>query len=810
MFKNYLKIAWRNLVKQPFFTGLNLFGLAVGIAAVILIGLYIHDELRYDTMFADADRIYRLDADTKFGGKAETIANVSGPMAAAILQDIPTVESVVRFRDNWDLLVRPEGADAYIKEQSTCYVDTTFFDFFGITLLRGDKKTALSNPNTMVMTRSTAQKFFPEVDAVGQTVKIDNNITATITGIIEDLPKNSFLRDRGIFMAMAGYEASRGNQWGNFNFYTLIKLRSDARIEDVKIGMDKMIDDYLMPFVQQFFPGMDRTQFEASGNYVKYGATPLQKVHLYSNIDVEFSPNGDIKNVYVLGVIGLFLLILACVNFINLSTAFSLKRAKEVGIRKTLGSARKGLIAQFIMESALITLGALVLGLLLALLGIPLFNQLAEKELAVPVTSYAFWGALITLMAFLTLSAGSYPAFFMSRFNPVKVLKGQGNKDIGGSGLRNALVVFQFAISLLLIVSTLVVYEQLNYMTEKDLGYDKEQVLVVHNVFSLAQKKQAFKQEVKQLAGVSNATISSYLPTPSSRSDNTFLQAEDQSQEKAINMQEWDVDEDYIATVGLQLIAGRNFNPTQFPTDSTAMIINEKTVELLGTGPEEALGKQFVTNLGSGELATVIGVIRNFNFETLRNQVDALSMQLSSNGGNLAIKLHSGKQASKIVGEVERMWNKTVPTLPFEYSFMDDSFNRTYDADRRLGKIFIAFTVLSILIACLGLFGLAAFNAQKRVKEIGVRKVLGASVGQIAYRLSFDFLKLVAIAIGIALPLGWIIMDRWLEDFAFRINIPWWALLLSGLLAVTIALFTVSYQSIKAALANPVKSLRTE
>ncbi|MEO1010543.1 MAG: ABC transporter permease [Bacteroidota bacterium] len=810
MIRNYLKIAWRNLVKQPFFTGLNLLGLAVGIAAVILIGLYIHDELSYDSMFADSDRIYRLDADTKFGGKAEKIANVSAPMAAAILQDIPMVESVVRFRDNWDLLVRPKGADAYVKEQRTCYVDTTFFDFFGIKLLRGDKKTALTNPNTMVMTRSTAEKFFSKTDVVGQTVEIDNNITATVTGVIEDLPKNSFLRDRSIFMSMAGYADSKENEWGNFNYYTVVKILPNARISDVEKGMDKMIDDYLMPWVQQFFPGLDRAQFVASGNYVKFGATPLEKVHLYSNLDVEFSANGDIKNVYVLGVIGLFLLILACVNFINLSTAFSLKRAKEVGIRKTLGSAREGVVMQFLMESALITSGALVLGILLATVLTPLFNQLANKDLAVPITSILFWAALVGLMVFLTLFAGSYPAFFMSKFNPVKVLKGQGNTDIGGGGLRNGLVIFQFAISLLLIVGTLVVYEQLNYMTEKDLGYDKEQVLIVHNVFSLAQKKQAFKQEAKQLAGVSNATISSYLPTPSSRSDNTFLQAQDQSQEKAINMQEWEVDEDYMATVGLELIAGRNFDPAKFPTDSTALIINEQSVHLLGSSPEEALGKQFVANLESGGLTTVIGVVKNFNFESLRNQVEALSLQLSSNGGNLAIKLENGKQAGKIVNEVERMWNNFVPSLPFEYSFMDDSFNRTYDADQRLGQIFVVFTVLSILIACLGLFGLASFNAQKRVKEIGVRKVLGATVGQITYRLSFDFLKLVGIAIVIALPLGWFVMERWLEDFAFRINIPWWALLLSGLLAVIIALFTVSYQSIKAALASPVKSLRTE
>ncbi len=812
MFKNYLKIAWRSLKKQPFFTFLNTFGLAIGMAGALLIGLYIYDELTYDNMFVDAARIHRVNADIKFGGEVTNTAEVSAPMAKALMDNLPQVELATRFREVGSVLIKKSDTPNNVKESGVTFAETSMFSMLGLDLLHGDKTTVLDEPNTMVMSRSMAEKFFPINEAIGQTMVLEDNQTYTVSGVIEDLPKNSFLRDRQLFLAMPGYADAQEGAWTSHNYYTLIKMKLGNQPADILKGMDDMIDTYVIPYAQRFFPGVTRKQFEASGNYIKYGTIPLTDIHLHSHRYPEFSQNSDIQNLYILAAIGIFLVVLASINFMNLSTAQSLKRAKEVGIRKTLGSAKLGLIRQFLTESGLIAFGSLILGLLVAFTVLPFFNSLSNKALQIPLTSLAFWAILISATFILGLFSGSYPAFFMSRFVPIKVLKGSGNHSIGGGKTRNFLVIFQFAISVFLIIATLVVYQQLNYIKSKDVGFGKEQVLVIDDVYSLDNdRRQSFKEAVKNLAQVLNATLSSYLPTPSSRSDTSFLRAENRDQEKAINMQEWRADYDYVATLGLEIIAGRNFDP-QFTSDSTAILLNETAVSVLESTPEDILGKQLVYNIvdqGQERIYTVIGVIKNFHFESLRNDISALSIMPGNFASRLNIKVKQGN-LSQTIAQIEGIWDEMAPGQPFSYYFLDDSFNNSYEAEQRLGQIFMAFTVLSILIACLGLFGLATFNAQKRVKEIGVRKVLGASVGQITYRLSADFLKLVGIAILVALPLGWFAMDRWLEDFAFRINIPWWALLSAAMLAIIIALITVSWQSIKAAMANPVKSLRTE
>ncbi|MEM8507380.1 MAG: ABC transporter permease [Bacteroidota bacterium] len=809
---NQLKIAWRSLKKQPFFTFLNTFGLAVGMAGALLIGLYIYDELSYDKMFVDANRIHRVNADIKFGGEVTSTPEVSAPMAKALMTNLPQVELATRFRNIGSVLIKKSDAPNNVKESGVTYAETSMFSMLGLNLLYGDKTTALDQPNTMVISRSLAEKFFPINEALGQTMVLEDDQTYTVSGVIEDLPKNSFLQDRKLLLAMPGYADAQAGEWTSHNYYTLIKMKPGNPPSDIQKGMDDMIDTYVIPYAQRYFPGVTREQFEASGNYIKYSTIPLTDIHLYSHRYPEFSQNSDIKNLYVLGVIGLFLIVLASINFMNLSTAQSLKRAKEVGIRKTLGSPRLGLVRQFLTESGLITFGSLLLALIISSILLPFFNVLSNKALQIPFTNPWFWGILLVATFLLGLASGSYPAFFMSRFVPVKVLKGSGDKSIGGGRTRNFLVVFQFAISIFLIVATLVVYQQLRYIKNKDVGFGKDQVLVINNVYSMsAEKRQTFKRAVKGLAQIQNATLSSYLPTPSSRSDTSFLRAENRDQEKAINMQEWQADYDYVTTLGLEIIAGRNFDP-QFASDSTAILLNETAVSILESTPEDILGKQLVYNIvdqGQERIYTVIGVIKNFHFESLRNDISALSIMPGNFASRLNVKLKEGS-ISQTIAQIEGIWDEMAPGQPFSYYFLDDSFNDSYEAEQLLGQIFMAFTVLSILIACLGLFGLTAFNAQKRVKEIGIRKVLGASVSQITLRLSFDFLRLVGIAILVALPLGWFAMDRWLEDFAFRVSIPWWALLLSGVLAVFIALVTVSYQSINAAIANPVKSLRTE
>lgn len=812
MFKNHLKIAWRSLKKQPFFTFLNTFGLAIGMAGALLISLYIYDELGYDKMFTDAERIHRVNADVKFGGEVTNSPEVPAPMAETLMNDLAQIELATRFRNIGSILIKKGNDPDNIKEPGATYAETSMFSMLGLNLLYGDVNTALDEPNTMVISRTMAEKFFPANQAIGQTMVLENDLTYTVSGVIEDLPKNSFLRNRNLFLAMPGYSDAQAGEWVSHNYYTLVKLKSGALASDIYKGMDDMIDTYVMPYAQRYFPGVTREQFEGSGNYIRYNTIPLTDIHLYSDRSPEFSQNGNIQNLSILGAIGLFLIVLASINFMNLSTAQSLKRAKEVGIRKTLGSNKIGLVRQFLTESGLISFASLLLALIIALILLPFFNDLSNKSLQIPYANPIFWGIILVSTFLLGLFSGSYPAFFMSRFVPIKVLKGSGDHSIGGGKTRNFLVIFQFAISVFLIIATLVVYQQLNYIKSQDLGFGKHQVLVIEDVYSMdAEKRQTFKEAIKSLAQIQNATLSSYLPTPSTRSNTSFLRAENRDQDKAINMQEWRGDYDYVPTLGLEIVAGRNFDP-QFATDSTAILLNETAVSILESNPNDILGKQLIYNISgdSGErIYTVIGVIKNFNFETLRNDITALSIMPGTYANRLNIKLGEGN-LSQALTQIENIWNEMNPGQPFSYYFLDDSFNNSYEAEQRLGQIFMAFTILSILIACLGLFGLAAFNAQKRVKEIGVRKVLGASVGQITYRLSIDFLKLVGISILVALPLGWFAMDRWLEDFVYRINIPWWALLISALLAMAIALITISYQSIKAAIVNPVKSLRTE
>ena len=811
MFKNHLKIAWRSLKKQPFFTFLNIFGLAIGIAGGLLISLYIYDELSYDKMFADADRIHRIHVDIKFGGEDRKFAVTPAPMAEAAQNDFSEVELAMRFRTQGSILLRKADTEANIKELQTTFVDSTFFKMFGLDLLTGDIKTALKSPNTLILTKSAAEKHFNINDAIGQTLVLDNDDSYTVTGVIDDFPQNSFLRDHTVFMAMSGYEDSRIVNWGSNNYQTYIKLIPSANIEDIQQPLRGFLSKYVIPGVQQFMPGITEEQFKAAGNHLIYSTMPMTDIHLRSDRVAEISRNNDLQSIYILSFIAIFLLVLACVNFMNLSTAHSLKRAKEVGIRKTLGSNRGELIRQFLIESGLVSLASLVLAVILAIILLPLFNDLADKNISMPYTNPFFWLILLASGVVLGLLAGGYPAFFMSRFIPVKVLKGSGTNSIGGGNVRNALVIFQFAISVFLIIGTLVVYQQLDYIQNKDLGFSKDQVLIVNDAFSLDNKATSFKEEVKKLSYVKNATLSSFFPTPSSRSDSTFVPEEGPTdQENALSMQRWGVDFDYVSTMDFEIIAGRNFD-RDFKSDSTSIIVNESAVSVIGISPEEAIGKRYTPGIGSEnpEYFTIIGVVKDFHFSPFRAEIESLSLHLSDRAYALAVKLESGNFSNAIAG-IEGIWNQIAPGQPFDYYFMEDSFNDTYQSEQRLGRIFFIFTALSILIACLGLFGLAAFNAEKRTKEIGIRKVMGASVGQISYRLSVDFLKLVGIAILVSLPIGWYAMNKWLEDFSYRIEIGIWVFILAAFLAVAISIITVSYQSIKAAIANPIKSLRTE
>jgi putative ABC transport system permease protein len=810
MFKNYFKIAWRSLKRQPFFTFLNIFGLTIGMAGGLLIALYIYDELSYDKMFPDAEKIYRIDADVKFGGSETRSAVVPAPMAEVLEKDFPQVETVTRFRTIGTTLVKKSGTLRKVKLTGTTFADPSFLDLFGIDLLVGDRETVLMEPNTVVLTRTAAEKFFPLEQALGQTLVFDSGDAYIVSAVIDDLPRNSFLSDYNLFIAMAGYEDAKIAHWGSHNYNTFIKLKPLAKISDLDAALPSIVKTYVMVWAQTVFPGVTEEQFTASGNYIRYSTIPLTDIHLHSQRKGEMNVNNSIQNNYILSFIALFLIVLASVNFMNLSTAGSLKRAKEVGIRKTLGSSRSFLIQQFLTESGIISFASLLAALGLTTFLLPYFNELSDKQLTIPFLEPYFWLVIVVATIILGLFSGSYPAFFLSRFSPIKVLTGNGGTAVGGGKMRNALVVFQFAISVFLIVATLVVYGQLQFIQHKDLGYEKSQVLILNDIYALGSKTSTLKEKIQELGQVENATLSGYLPTPSNRSSNSFFEEGISDQDKALIMQTWPVDHEYIATLDLKIIAGRDFDKER-SADSTAMLINESALKVLGIPAEEALGKRFYSNMmdTEQEYYNVIGVIKDFHFESLREAISPLSLVIGKNSGGLAIKLASG-DFSQALDQIEGIWTALAPDLPLNYSFMDASFDNTYQSDQRLGALFVIFTFLSILVACLGLFGLAAFNAEKRTKEIGIRKVLGASVSQISFRLSVDFLKLVVIAVLIALPLGWYAMNKWLEEFSYKIEVGWWVFALAAFLAVIIAFLTISYQSIRAAMANPINSLGTE
>ncbi|WP_037313933.1 ABC transporter permease [Salegentibacter sp. Hel_I_6] len=810
MIRNYIKMGLRGLKNQTFFTLINTLGLAIGMAGGLLIALYIYEELNYDKMFADSDRIHRIDMEIKFGGAEIKSAETAPPLAGAVKRDFPEVENTTRFRILGSNLFRDVKKTDNIKELHTTYADSTFFEMFGLDLIQGNKESALQKPNTLVMTRTAAENHFGSVDVVGKKLLLNNKETYLVTGVMEDLPLNSFLKDYSIFMAMAGNVASREDIWGGHNYFTFIKLSSGTNLDNFQIQLDGLLEKYVLPWAVKTFPGMTAESFAASGNYIRFHTIPLTDIHLHSDNKIEMSQKGNIQNVYILSFIGFFLIFLASVNFMNLSTANSLKRAKEVGIRKTLGSSRRQLIIQFLTESGLVVFASMILAVIVAYITMPFFNDLAGRSISIPFDEPIFYAWLILITIILGLISGSYPAFVISKFVPVDTLKGIRAQGTSKWNIRSFLVVFQFSVAVFLIVGTLVVFQQLQFIQSKDLGFDKEQVLIINDTYAAGEQIDALRQEILNLSSVQNATISSFMPVPSSRSSTSFFQEGKMDQQYAIQTQIWKVDDHYLNTLDLELISGRNFNGHSI-ADSTAVIINESTLTTLGLNAEEALGVRITQEVELGEplYYNIIGVVKDFHYESLREEIGALGLFMDRSTGSMAVKLKTA-DLTDVIASIENIWAKMGPGQPFDYRFMDAAFETSYKEERRLGSIFMVFTCLSIFIACLGLFALATFNAQRRTKEIGVRKVLGASVSQITLGLTTDFLKLVIISTLFSLPLGWYFMSIWLQDFSYRIQIGWKILGFSALLVIFIAIVTVSFQAIKAAIANPVKSLRTE
>ncbi|GAB2586918.1 ABC transporter permease [Spirosoma areae] len=813
MLTNYLKIAWRTLRKQRGLTFINIVGLAVGLACCMLILLYVLDELSYDRYNEKADRIYRVQADIKFGGNDMHFAVSPDPIGPTLKKDYPQVEQFVRLHQRGTWLVRKTGDPTNLREDNITFADSTLFDVFTLPLVAGDPKRALAEPNTVVISESAAKRHFGSQNPMGKTMVFDNNKTYTVSGVMRDMPKNAHFHSN-FFLTMLNDDYQWG-QWLSNNHHTYIVLKPDrsGAPGDPAVfakNFDDVIAKYVGPQAMQMI-GITMDQFRKAGNRMEYWLIPLTDIHLHSKQQVEMAPNGDIQYVYIFSAVALFILLIACINFMNLATARSANRAREVGVRKVLGSERGQLIGQFMTESILTAVLAMLLALVIVAIALPGFNVIAAKELSIRqlVSPYRL-PLLVGLPLVVGLLAGSYPALFLSSFRPITVLKGTINVSFRSAGLRSGLVVFQFMMSVVLIVGTIVVYRQITYIQTKSLGFNREQVVTVNDVYALDKQAETFKQEVLRLPGVVSGSVSGYLPTPSNRSDSPFFPEGDIDQKKAVNMQAWGVDHDYVNTLGMQIVEGRNFS-REFGSDSSGIILNETAAKLFGGAT--IVGKRIAQFTDSQtktmKAYTVVGVVKNFHFESLRRNIGALSFVLSANSGAASFRLSSTDMPA-LIKQIEATWKQLAPGQPFSYQFMDESFDNMYRAEQRIGTIALTFALLAVLIACLGLFGLATFMAEQRTKEIGVRKVLGASVSSLVALLSKDFLKLVLIAIVLASPLSWWAMSKWLQDFAYKIDIEWWMFAGAGGLAIGIALLTVSFQSVKAALMNPVKSLRSE
>jgi len=815
MFSNYLKVAWRNLVRDKTFSIINMVGLAIGLSGFLLIALYVMDELSFDRYYDKAGNIYRIEMNARWGGEDLRMAQIGDPIGPKLKIDYPQVEEYTRIfysRNDPGMANKLVGkGNEYITESNTAYVDSTFFNVFKFPAIEGNLRTALNEPGTVVITASTAAKYFGSTDAVGKTLTVKENgkdVPYKVNAVIKDIPGNTHF-DFNILFSMKSLNYHWG-QVGNSNFYTYLVLKPGPGAKVFEKELNRYILKYYIPVLKDFNMG-SMEEFERSGNSINFILTPVTSIHLYSDRQAgeEMRPPGSIQYVAIFSAVALLILLIACINFMNLTTARSAGRAREVGIRKVLGTERKELILQFLAESTLMVLLSLLIATGIAFLILPLFNSVASKSMSMgSLFSPVILPLLLALPFVVGLLAGSYPAFFLSGFKPIEVLKGKFRMGTKSGGLRSALVVFQFTTSIILIIGTIVVYRQLRFIQTRDLGFNKEQVLVINSADALDNNAAPFKNQVVQLSGVKSGTLSAFLPVSSS-SRNTYNVFKDPvaTADNSFNAQLWGIDYDYLETMGIKLLKGRNFSPG-FGMDSSSWIINEATARILGY--KDPVGKNiYIIDDGKATAHPIVGLVKNFNYESLHSPVGPLIFTLQKSTGLASFKV-STANISTLVEQVRSKWKAMAPGMPFSYRFLDESFNEMYRAEQRVGEIAMLFSILAILISCLGIFGLATFIAEQRMKEIGIRKVLGASVQGIVALLSADFMKLVGIAFVIAAPFGWWGMNKWLQGFVDRASFSLWIFVVAGIAALFIALATVSFQSVRAALMNPTKSLKAE
>lgn len=802
MFKNYFKIAFRNLGKNKVFSFINIFGLAIGLTCFMLITVFVYNELSYDKYPVDANDIYRVNLSVTGNGNVAVYPEVDVAVGEGIKNAFPEVKATTRISPAIDFI---KYGDNQFKEEHLAFADSNFLQLFSIPLIEGNSSDALASPNSIVISKSFAKKYFGDQEALGKSLAIGTRGELyKVTGVIDKVPENSHFHFDA-FLSLSTFHITHPT-WSNLGFYTYLLLNKNSDPKKLEAKFPQLVAKYVVPEIQHDM-GVSLAQAQKSVNTFVFSLQPLTGIHLHSNTKYELEPNGDIQYVYIFSALAIFILLLACINFTNLSTAKAVKRSREVGIRKVLGSVKKQLILQFLSESVLFAILAMLCSYVLIFLLLPYFNQLTNKNI-----SFSFFLryqpvlALLSLSFFVGILAGIYPAFFMSSFNTIKVLKGSPLKGSKKSSLRSGLIVFQFFVSTALIIATVIIYQQLHYMQNKKLGYDKDQVLDLPDARLLGNNQNAFEQKLLQDNRVVSATISRSFPGSKFMDGTEIYPKNENGNGKEIHANIYHVDEDYLRTLGIHIFEGRNFSK-DFPTDSSAVVINQAMVRELGWSGTNPIGKSIVRS-GQQQLK-VVGVVADFNYASVKHRVAPLMLMLGNNFGGLIIKIKTN-DIKDFLSDLKKQWDSFTPSGPLEYNFLDDQFAALYTSEIRTQQIFSAFAIIAIIIAGLGLFGLSAFVIEQRTKEIGIRKVLGASIQNILMLVSKEFLLLVIIAFIISIPVTWWAMHEWLQDFEYRVNISWSVFAIAGIAAILIALLAVSFQAIKAAVENPVKSLRSE
>ena len=794
MIKNYLVVAFRHLWRNRAFSLINILGVAVGMTAFFLIFSWVGLETSYDNFHSKADRIYRITSTTQTPSTVDSEATTFTPVGPNLKKEYPQVEEAVRLSTDWILVRRGEK---HFIERKTVLADSGFFKVFDFPLIAGDRNTALTASGSVVLTESAARKYFNTTDPMGKQLLVGGGGTPmTVTGVMKDIPENSQIKG-DLFVSLSSYKAIYGrpiadSEWTNHAYYTYLLFRPHTDVA----AFERKLPDFL-----ERHTGEQAKQLQMSDIL---HLERLRDVYLRSKLDGFVT--GSIRNVWIFSTAGIFILLIACINFVNLTTARSTERAKEVGVRKVVGAGRLQLARQFIGESVLICLLAFAVALVMAGVALPAFNTLAGKVVSTGVfTRPGDIALLFGLSLAIGVVAGIYPSLVLSAFRPVTVLKGRFATGTKGLLLRRGLVVFQFFISTVLIISTIVVYTQVKYMESRDLGFVKDQEMVIDTNFD--PNANAFKASLAGIPGVISTCIASGAPGNGFMSAYTKLQ-NPQGKMQELNIDMYLVDFDFIRQYGLKMLAGRAFSPAYASDTGTAMVMNESAVRMLGyRSPQEAIGRDFDQ---WGRKGKIIGVIRDFNYKSLKESISPMVMRIETWAWlTVSVKVSAANLPATIAA-VEGNWNRLVPTRPFEYSFLDEDFNKKYAAETGFGRLFFYFAALAIFISCLGVLGLASYSTIQRRKEIGVRKVLGASAGSIVQLLSTDFLRLVGLALLIASPTGWWVMDRWLHDFAYRAPISWWVFGVTAGLSLIIVFVTIGVQAIRAALENPTQALRSE